>query len=203
MVKIISKKIANYLSNKLSLSREEASSLNYGCQVIFYLLIEIISLILLSSFLNMFWPVMIALVVFLILRPYAGGIHMPSYFLCYIFSLIVFITIGYLTNLVSIPARYLISWSVFVFILSLLIINKYAPADTAIQPINDPSKRRKLKTISLVIVICWFLISLTLMFSFDNYYKLLFAGSLGLLVEVLALHPLAFYVIDKYFPEHD
>ncbi|QTL97008.1 hypothetical protein GM661_02955 [Iocasia frigidifontis] len=203
MVKTISKQIADYFNQKLDLSREETSSIDYGCQVIFYLLIEIISFILVSSFLNMFWPVMIALVVFLILRPYAGGIHMPSYLLCYIFSLLVFISIGCLVNLVSIPAKYLISWLVFVFILSLLLINKYAPADTAIQPIKDPSRRRKLKTISLLIIICWFLISLAIMFSFANYYNLLFAGSLGLLAEALALHPLAFYVIDKYLPDQD
>lgn len=203
MVRIISKQIAKYFSSKLNLSQEEISSIDYGCQVIIYILFEMLSIILLSYFLNIFWPVVISTLVFLILRPFAGGIHMPSYFLCYIFSLIVFITIGCLVNLINIPARYLINWLVFVFILSLFLINKYAPADTAIQPIKDPLRRRELKTISLIIVICWFLLSLAIMFSFANYYNLLFAGSLGLLAETLALHPLAFYVTEHYLPEHD
>ncbi|MTI58836.1 MAG: hypothetical protein FH762_02400 [Firmicutes bacterium] len=203
MVKIISKQIADYFNQKLDLSREETSSIDYGCQVIIYVLFEIFSIILLSYLLNIFWPVMISAVVFLILRPFAGGIHMPSYLLCYIISLIIFTIIGYLANVLPLATEFLISWLIFVMGLGLFMINKYAPADTAIQPIKEPSRRRKLKRVSLIIVICWFLLSLAIMFSFANYYNLIFAGSLGLLVEALVLHPLAFYVTEHYLPDQD
>jgi accessory gene regulator B len=203
MLKKISTYISNFLVKNLELSDKEGNYINYGLQVTLGFLIELISLLFISYILGILMPVLFSSVSFLILRPYAGGIHMPRYSLCLISSLILFIIIGELVQLIHPLIYILYIWLFITLVFGLIMINRYAPADTPQNPIKNEKKRKRLKRISVYILISWFLVSIIFMFINNKYSQLIFAGSLGIMAEVLALHPVLFSLINRYLPEHD
>ncbi|ACL68923.1 accessory gene regulator ArgB-like protein [Halothermothrix orenii] len=203
MIKQVSDSMARYIRKTLNLSERREAYLRYGFQVIIGLLIEIIAILGSAYFLGIFWPVMIALITFLILRPYAGGVHLPRYSLCLIVSLIVFLAIGLISIYITLATPSLIIWLIIITTFSLFMVNKYAPADTEVHPIKEPDRRQKLKNVSFKILTIWFVIASLVTIYFDQYSHLVLASSLGIIAEILVLHPFFYYLVDNYLPEHD
>ena len=203
VIKDCSDFLARQLTNRFKLSERESSYLDYGLQLILGYLLELVFILLVGYLLGVFWPLAFAHFCFVVFRYYAGGLHMPTYFLCFTTTLLVFIVIGLLIRFVLPGLTAMFICLFVVTLLSILLVNKYAPADTEIIPIKDPVLRKKLKKRAQQVITGWFILSLLLIYIFPASQQLVFAGSLGILAELPSLHPFFYGLIDRYFPAHD
>ena len=94
------KKLVDYLNRiiteNLELESKEKALFSFGLELFVGVVLEAIILLILAFLFNIFWPVFIALLNFLVIRPYAGGIHLPTFNSCLIVTLLVFLLIGFI-----------------------------------------------------------------------------------------------------------
>lgn len=201
------KKLVNYLSrvitDKLELESKEKALFSFGLELFVGAFLEAIILLILAFLFNIFWPVFIALLSFLVIRPYAGGIHLPTYFSCLIVTLLVFLLIGFIAAYIQPGLLTTIIVIFFVAITGFIFIYKYAPADTKTIPISDPALRQELKRKAYIVLIAWTILAITAALLFTEYLNLVIAGCLGIFSQLISTHPTFFDLAEKYLPEHD
>ncbi len=201
------KKLVNYLSrvitDKLELESKEKALFSFGLELFVGAFLEAIILLILAFLFNIFWPVFIALLSFLVIRPYAGGIHLPTYNSCLIVTLLVFLLIGFIAAYIQPGLLTTIIVIFFVAITGFIFIYKYAPADTKTIPISDPALRQELKRKAYIVLIAWTILAITAALLFTGYLNLVIAASLGIFSQLISTHPTFFELAERYLPEHD
>lgn len=203
MIKTIAEMIGSIISKNSQINRKDKAYLNFGLQLWLILIIETIIMLVIAYFMNIFWPVLTAGLSFLIIRKYAGGIHLPTFNLCLIATLVTFLSIGGLTSVIKISPVFLLIIILFVSFSGFILINKYAPADTKTIPITDPELRSLYKIKAKNILKTWTFLAIVASFLFSNHLNLILASSLGIFTQLLSTHPFFFYITEKYLPEHD
>ncbi len=200
-------KIVNLLSNIISkdtdLNSKDKAYLYFGLQLYLILMVETVILLLIAYFLNIFWPVLTAGLSFLIIRKYAGGVHLPTFNSCLIVTLVIFLGIGGLSTVIKINQIFLLVIITIVSISGFILINKYAPADTRTIPITDPELRRIYKAKAKKILTVWIFLSIAASLLFSDRLDLILSSSLGIFSQLLSTHPFFFHIIVKYLPEHN
>lgn len=113
----------------------------------FYLTFTKLLIILpLAIIIGVFKEMILLLLFFNILRESACGLHATKSWICLLSSSIVFLGIPFLTKIIVIP--FIIK--VILGIIGILLIFKYAPADTKKAPIIKEQRRKKLKITSTI-----------------------------------------------------
>lgn len=203
MFKKITDSLTNLLNKNYNLDTKELAYFNFGLKVVIGVIIEVLIMLTIAYLFNIFWPVLIASISFLVIRPYGGGVHLPTYFSCMIVTLIIFLSIGFITSRVE---TNLISTLIIILSVSIsgfILLNKYAPADTKTIPISDPEQRKVLKSKAKTILYAWTIISITASFITNKHLDLIFASSLGMFSQLISTHPIFFYIAENYLGEHD
>lgn len=201
------KKLVDFLSRMITenmeLESKEKALFSFGLELVIGVVLEAIILLFLAYLFNIFWPVFIALLSFLVIRPYAGGIHLPTYFSCLIVTLLVFLLIGFIAANIQPGLLTTIIVIFFVAITGFIFIYKYAPADTKTIPISDPALRQDLKRKAYIVLIAWTILAITAALLFTGYLNLVIAASLGIFSQLISTHPTFFELAERYLPEHD
>lgn len=201
------KKLVDFLSRMITenmeLESKEKALFSFGLELVIGVVLEAIILLFLAYLFNIFWPVFIALLSFLVIRPYAGGIHLPTYFSCLIVTLLVFLLIGFIAANIQPGLLTTIIVIFFVAITGFIFIYKYAPADTKTIPISDPALRQELKRKAYIVLIAWTILAITAALLFTGYLNLVIAASLGIFSQLISTHPTFFELAERYLPEHD
>ena len=201
------KKLVDYLNRiiteNLELESKEKALFSFGLELFVGAFLEAIILLILAFLFNIFWPVFIALLNFLVIRPYAGGIHLPTYNSCLIVTLLVFLLIGFIAAYIQPGLLTTIIVIFFVAITGFIFIYKYAPADTKTIPISDPALRQELKRKAYIVLIAWTILAITAALLFTGYLNLVIAASLGIFSQLISTHPTFFELAERYLPEHD
>lgn len=201
------KKLVDFLSRiiteNMELESKEKALFSFGLELVIGVVLEAIILLFLAYLFNIFWPVFIALLSFLVIRPYAGGIHLPTYFSCLIVTLLVFLLIGFIAAYIQPGLLTTIIVIFFVAITGFIFIYKYAPADTKTIPISDPALRQELKRKAYIVLIAWTILAITAALLFTGYLNLVIAASLGIFSQLISTHPTFFELAERYLPEHD
>ncbi len=202
MIEKLANLTTNFITKVSDLSTKDKAYLNYGLQLILGVIVEAVIMLSIAYMLNIFWPVFIAALSFLVIRPYAGGIHLPSYLSCMIVTIFVFLLIGLITQVVQFNTILLLLVILLVSIFGLFMINKYAPADTDIIPITDPKQRSLLKQQAQNILLIWTAIAVIATFVQKIPSDLILASSLGIFAQLISTHPIMFYLVKNFLPEH-
>lgn len=201
------KKLVDYLNRiiteNLELESKEKALFSFGLELFVGVVLEAIILLILAFLFNIFWPVFIALLNFLVIRPYAGGIHLPTFNSCLIVTLLVFLLIGFIAANIQPGLLTTIIVIFFVAITGFIFIYKYAPADTKTIPISDPALRQELKRKAYIVLIAWTILAITAALLFTGYLNLVIAASLGIFSQLISTHPTFFELAERYLPEHD
>lgn len=203
MLKKLADSISRVINENYQLSKKDDAYLNFGLQLWLNLLVEIIVLLIIAYFTGIFWSVLTAIISFLIIRKYAGGIHMPTFISCLIVTLIIFLAIGGITSVIQINQIFLLITIFFISFSGFILINKYAPADTKTIPITDPEQRKFFKIKAKRILAIWTVLAITASLIFKNHLNLILASGLGIFSQLVSTHPFFFYIIENFFPEHD
>lgn len=155
-------KFCNFLTSKIkenveNIDEEKELIINFGVKLIFGELPKIIILFIMGFTIGIGWY---TLILFFLLAPYrsfTGGFHLKTHLGCMITTSILYLIPIILAKFISIPQNFLYLSVILIGILSIILITKYAPADTENIPILS-IKERKSKKIKAYIALAVLLI---------------------------------------------
>ena len=182
-MEVVKNKYPEYDEDKLEI-------INYGLESIYLTFTKIIIIFVLAIILNIWKEVLLLLAFYNLIRVSAFGMHAKKSIHCLIISLTLFIGGVYLCRYLVIP----LILKVVLSIICIVLIAKYAPADTEKRPIINKKLRKKYKIIS-VIISGVFAISIVLLSdkSISNYLLL------GMIEATIMLLPITYKIFDlKY-----
>lgn len=115
------------------ISSDDYELYRYGIQQGFILLLNILSVMVISLILGMVTECIVFLLSYVPLRSYAGGFHAKTHARCYVFSLIIITGILLAMRLLSIPAWLYMLLAVF----GVIMIVLFAPVEDANKPLDE------------------------------------------------------------------
>ena len=179
-MEVVKNKYPEYDEDKLEI-------INYGLESIYLTFTKIIIIFVLAIILNIWKEVLLLLAFYNLIRVSAFGMHAKKSIHCLIISLTLFIGGVYLCRYLLIP----LILKVVLSIICIVLIAKYAPADTEKRPIINKKLRKKYKIIS-VIISGVFAISIVLLSdkSISNYLLL------GMIEATIMLLPITYKIFD-------
>lgn len=190
----LSGRITNFIGETLSSSDDDLEKIEYGIKVIFSNLFKMIILFSTACILGVFKYTVIAFIVFAILRAFASGVHANSSIQCIIVNFLLFLGNVYVS--ICMPLNKLLVS--LIFLISLILIYIYAPADTAERPLVSKRLRRNLKIKSLTTVIVFFAICI---FIKNNIYINLI--TFAIFEEALAITPISYKLLGKTYNNYE
>lgn len=182
---------AGYLVKELKLTQEQESILTYALKVLFSSIIGYSAIFIISWVIGVLPYTLAAVITASVLRTFAGGAHAGSAFNCTVIGGTVFTALGLLGKYTSDWVHYY--YIVFAFaagLAAIIIIARYAPADTPSKPITNTGQRRRLRGISIAFIICWLvsvLFNQLALFKVPNY--IIYSSTLGLAWQAFSLTP--------------
>ena len=156
-------KFCNFLTGKIkenveNIDEEKELVIDFGVKLIFGELPKIILLFIIGFILGIGWY---TLILFFLLAPYrsfTGGFHLKTHIGCMLTTSILYLAPILLAKFINIPQNYILYISaILIGILSVILITKYAPADTENIPILS-QKERKSKKIKAYIALAILLV---------------------------------------------
>lgn len=190
-------KICEYLTNKIrkqmpEIDDEKAEIINYGIQLIVGEIPKIFLMFGLGIILGLWWQTLLA---FFLLLPYkiaSGGFHLKTHIGCFLCTNIVYCGNAYISTIWNFPneiTKYITILGIF--ILGIIMVSIYAPADTENLPILTKKERKTKKILSYIFLIINLLVAT---FIPSNTISNLII--LGTLIQTLSITRLA-YIITK------
>ena len=187
-------KILDYIINTIKSTYNyddiKLQEIRYGLETLYLSIFKFIIVIILSIFIHTTKIICIFILLYGLLRLTAFGLHTKNSYQCWILSISIF-------TIIPLLIKYLIINNIFLYVISLillLLIIKYAPADTEKRPLINPKKRKIYKILSIIIT----LIYLSIMYFTDIFIikKLLF---FSILLETLLISPISYKILGlKY-----
>ncbi|RPF49653.1 accessory gene regulator B [Thermodesulfitimonas autotrophica] len=184
----LTRPVAAYLREKLNLTPDEEEIALFGLQTILYPAVGL-SLILFAGWLCgcLRTTLTVALTV-LLLRLFSGGAHARSPLACALLGVIVVPALGKVAA-VTAPLFTPFSLALTVaagFLPVLVLTARLAPVDAPAKPVTAPEKRRRLRSLSLLVVLLVTAGQFILLFS-GKALALVLAASLGLWWQTFTL----------------
>lgn len=192
--------LAKYIGKELYLDEDKTDILRYGFEVIIGESIKIIVLFLLAYLLRITSYVLVVFFTVGIYRFFSGGYHSETYGRCFIDSLILFLGMGKITQMLYIYIRTSIS-SLFlcvvaVFVWSFWIAFKWAPAETANKPLA-PNEKIRQKKLSISWIIFWFTITSWLLYRYpiQRISDIVLGMLIAIIFQSISVSPTGFVIM--------
>lgn len=190
-------KICEYLTNRIrkqmpEIDDEKAEIINYGIQLIVGEIPKIFLMFGLGIILGLWWQTILA---FFLLLPYkivSGGFHLKTHIGCFLCTNIVYCGNAYISTIWNFPndiSKYLTI--IGIFILGVIMVSIYAPADTENLPILTKKERKTKKILSYIFLIINLIVAA---FIPNNIISNLII--IGTFIQTLSITRLA-YIITK------
>ena len=153
MLEDICSKMTEKIRSKVKMSDERAEVINFGLLVLLGEVPKIIIILLVAWYFNILELTLVTFIATSIYRTQGGGFHLESHIGCLLFSLLVFCGTSFVAKAIVTSNMYLL-YTLYglIFVLDMVVITKYAPADTEKIPIINGERRRKQKIKSYIAV---------------------------------------------------
>lgn len=176
----IKNKFPDYDNDKLEI-------IEYGLEGLYLTFSKIIIMVLLAMILGKLKSVLILLLFYNIIRFSAFGLHAKKSSHCLILSLSLFIGGVYICDYIhfSLIVKTIIS------IICILLISKYAPADTEKRPLINKKKRKKFKILSIISSTIFAILIVIFNEKIISNYLLI-----GLFEATLMILPISYKILD-------
>ncbi|MCY6355327.1 accessory gene regulator B family protein [Clostridium sp. ZS2-4] len=187
--------ISNFISKTLpDKTEEELEIIIYGIEVLFMNFTKFPIILGLGYLLGVFRYSVYTLIIFGVIRSFASGIHARKSYTCLLSTLIIIFGAVYL----SLNFEFSIITKLIIFMLSLIIYFKYAPADTEERPYLDTLIRNQLKVKSIFTAVIYFFISIAVQ---DIFFSNIFIHVLW--IEALLISPIIYKLFNRRFNNHE
>ena len=148
-------KICEYLTSRIrkempDIDDEQAEVIMYGIQLIIGEIPKVFSVFIIGAILGLWWQTLVA---FWILLPYkyaSGGFHLKTHIGCFIGTNLIYCGNAYLSTIVHLPTYTKIIFIVLNLIIGIIMIHKYAPADTVNLPILTKKESKMKRNLSYI-----------------------------------------------------
>lgn len=151
MVDALSSKLTMMIkANDESIDDKKAEIINYGLQCFFSCISKIALIFLISYFLGIFNLVIISTLSFGFYRLFAGGVHSNTHIGCFILTSAILIGSVYIAKYTSFYYGKMDLLFIGIFIINLIIIYIYAPADVKQKPILKKALRKRMRIGSFI-----------------------------------------------------
>lgn len=196
MIDKICKNLTNKIRKKMpEINDERAEIIQYGLQLMIGEIPKLILLIIIAIILKIGWLVIFAYLTMLPYKIVAGGFHLKTHIGCTIGTVIVYFgNVMISKNLVLQPIYFKYVVVGLVWIISIIMISLYAPADTVNFPILRKEERKLKKILSYVFA------SITLIgaiFIKDNTLSNIIL--INVLIESLSISKLAYKLTKNQY----
>lgn len=190
-------KICEYLTNKIrkqmpEIDDEKAEVINYGIQLIVGEIPKIFLMFGLGIILGLWWQTILAFFLLLPYKAVSGGFHLKTHIGCFLCTNIVYCGNAYISTIWNFPneiTKYITILGIF--ILGIIMVSIYAPADTENLPILTKKERKTKKILSYIFLIINLLVAT---FIPNNTISNLII--IGTFIQTLSITRLA-YIITK------
>lgn len=164
-------------------SNDKVDEIMYGIEGIYLTITKTIIIFLLAFLLGIAKELAFLLLTFNFIRLFAFGMHADKSWICLVFSSTIFISGAFICKYITINKEILY----LLYIVALIIIAIYSPADTVKRPLVKKKKRIRFKTLSILVTIIYFIISLFLTDNTIINYLII-----GLLIECILIIPITY-----------
>lgn len=184
--KDIEKQYPNY-------SKEKIEEIMYGVEGIYLTISKTIVIFTLALIFGIFKELIFLLIAFNFIRLFAFGMHANNSLTCLLFSGTLFICGSYLCKIITIPNYVLYA----LYLIALVLISVYAPADTVKRPLIKKKKRKIFKVLSIIMTITYFIITL-----FIKDKLIINSLILGLIIECILILPITYKVFKMPYKNY-
>lgn len=162
------KKLANYIYNKNIISASDIEIYQYGFQCFLELSISTLCSIIIALLLGMLPECIFFFLLFIPIRSFGGGLHMKTYFACFIGSCLILTATLLIVKYFTIPLP--VSFVLYLFSIVLILI--IGPVDHPNRAVDAQENRTFMKKTHFTMLIS-FLLSLLFIFTQNTRYMLL------------------------------
>jgi len=150
-------KFCEYLTNKIrkensEIDEERAEVIKYGLQLLVGEVPKFFIMAAIAWALGIFKLTIICFVLMLPYRMYSGGFHLKTHIGCIVGTSLMYTGNAFVSQYIEIPLMQKIIFAILLWVFAIVMIYKYAPADTEDVPVISKKERRKRKIFSYVIV---------------------------------------------------
>lgn len=175
--------------------------LRYGFEVILGESAKIFVLFVLSSFLGLTPYVLVSFVTIGSFRLFAGGYHSKTYERCFVLSLVLFLGMGKMIQVISQHFRpsgaWLFTMALATFLVTFMAALKWAPAETPNKPLSLAEGKRQ-KKLSLLWVGLWFILvsSVLLLIPLEKSTFIILGTIMAHMVQTFSVTPAGFKLLQ-------
>lgn len=180
-------------NNKPNISSDELDEIRYGLEGIYLTFTKAIFISVAAYFLGIFKEMIIMLLFFNILRTTAFGLHAKKSWMCWLSSSIIFLLLPYISRYIIIPF-YL---KIILGILAIILMFKYAPADTEKHPLVNLKKRKIWKIMS--VIDCSLMVLASLIIKNEAINTLIF---FAIYIQILLIHPFIYKLFNLSYDNY-
>lgn len=194
----IEKKLINSLNKELNLSNDEVEVITFGYRLFIYSIVGYFFIALVAYLLGTLEATLTAAITASIFRIFSGGAHASTQKRCVAVGAVIFNILGLVANTYynSLSIAGLKQLSLIVVIVALVSFILYAPADTPGKPITSKVQEKKLKGVSIALLVVWIILfNFVIKGEINIYRQYLLATSLGLAWQSVSLWPLTYHWI--------
>lgn len=163
MIERITQSLTNKIRKKMpEIDDERAEAIDYGLQI---LLGEVPKIFIMLGIAYLLGVLKLTLLAFIILMPYrctSGGFHLKTHIGCIISTCTFYCGIAFLSKTLILDdlAKYISALAIWIF--GMIMIKKYAPADTENVPILSKKARKQKKILSYILLTAGLIIAIVI-----------------------------------------
>lgn len=185
MRKIIVDKIMKNINNNYNFNEVKTAEIKYGIESFYLFITKTIVILSLAFVLGIIKEILMLLFFYNLLRMSGFGVHAMKSWQCWCSSIIIFLGIPMLMRIIDVPLYLVLTISV----ICLLLIIKYAPADTEKRPIVSPKRRKKFKILCSLTAVVYIMLII-----FVNIEILRYSLMFSLVIETFMLLPISYKI---------
>lgn len=193
MRKLIIDKVMDNINNNCDFDNIKTAEIKYGIESFYLFISKTIIILFIAFILGIIKEILLLLVFYNILRTTGFGVHALKSWHCWFSSLLIFLGVPMLMKFVDIPmyAMYVISF------ICLLLIVKYAPADTEKRPIINLKRRKVYKVCCSITAIIYILMMVFIQIEIIQY-----ALMYSLIIETFMILPISYKIFGAKYDNY-
>ena len=193
-------KFCDWLTNKIKekvtdMDEEKELVINFGIRLIFGELPKILILFIIGFLLNMGWYTLLLFALIAPYRSFTGGFHLKTHMGCMITTSFLYLAPIILAKRIQIKQPIILYiLAVLIAIFSIIIIAKYAPADTENMPILSKKERKSKKAkayVTLIILLAIIIFNPNFIISYMLIY--------GVFLQNLTVLPISYKLTNSKY----
>lgn len=182
----IEKQYPNYTNDKLD-------EIMYGVEGIYLTFTKTIIIFALAFILGIAKELLFLLLAFNFIRLFAFGMHADNSLTCLVFSSALFLTGAFASKYINLDLNIIC----ILYIVILIIIAIFAPADTVKRPLIKKNKRIRFKVLSIVTIILYFIITIYTKNQYITNYLIF-----GLIIECILILPTTYKIFKMPYKNY-